>query len=162
MAAAAGGWTSFGAFARRPRPPARHFQFCLPFRPWPRRAPGRPGLSPPPEPPARIRPLSGRPALWALPTCFVCSLTWRSGPARLRDLPGARGARGAREPSPTLDALPGGEEEAGSPGGAPASALLGCPPGAPRVRAAARTFSLGWKTRAGRGSRQPDHRRADA
>ena len=144
MAAAPGGRTSSGAFAGRPRPPARHFQFCLPLRPRPRRAPGSAGpsraaLASIPgsdRSPAAPRPGLSRPG-------FVCSLTGDRNPPGCGVSPAPRGVRVA---SPTLDALPGGEDAAGSRRGRPGQCAPCLLPGAQRVRAVARTFGQGWGT----------------
>lgn len=159
MAAAAGGRTSSGAFAGRPRPPARHFQFCLPLRPRPRRAPRRPGpLARRARPDPGIRPPSGRPAPWASRTRFVCRLTCRSGSAEVAGSPGGARARGREGRSQEV------RTRRGAPGGAPACALLGCPTPAPGRAASPRGDphrQPGVEDVRGQGSRRPDYGRAD-
>ena len=140
MVAATGGRTSSGASAGRPRPPARHFQFCLPLRPRPRRAPGtaRPSRAPPAPPPRALTAL--RPCRGLSRSRFVCSLTGDRAPPSCGVSPAARGVR---EASPTLDALPGGEDAAGSPRGRPGQCEPCLSPGAQRVSEVARTFGQG-------------------
>ncbi|XP_043305491.1 translation initiation factor IF-2-like [Cervus canadensis] len=147
--------TSSGASAGRPRPPARHFQFCLPLRPGPRRAPGTAGSSraPPAPPPWALTAL--RPSRVLSRSRFVCSLTGDRAPPGCGVSPAARGVW---EASPTLDALSGGEDAAGSPRGRPGQCEP-CPsPGAQRVGEVARTFGQGRGTC---GTSGPVRRRAD-